>query len=357
MKIGIVISSLGCGGAERCARDLAVFFSRTDHQVVVFTLANEKPFFALPPEVVWQPLGEFRNSTSIFQGLKNNWSRIAKLISGFKRYGIQRVVSFMEEMNVISLLAGRFCGVPVIISEHSVPQHNSRGGVWSLLTRLTYPKARRGVVLTTEVADYFRRRYDIPITVLPNTVTLRDCWSPRPWGDPLRVVVVGRLSHEKGHDLLLPAFKVVHEQFPSITLTCFGAGPEHDRLLQQRDALGLSDVVLFPGIVSSLAETLAQYDVLVCPSRYEGFGNVLIEAMAEGVPVVAFACRYGPQKILSEGVNGLLVAPEDVSGLARALIRLLGDEPLRDKLRSGGRKRAEDFQDTKIYAEWARLIA
>ena len=121
--------------------------------------------------------------------------------------------------------------------------------------------------------------------------------------------------------------------------------------------LGLADRVLFAGFIADPAPYYAHGDIFVLPSRWEGFGHVIVEAMACGLPVVAFDCPYGPADILGSGEGGVLVPPEDVDALAAAIDRLLDAPAERARLAAGAGHVAERFSLARITADYARLIA
>jgi glycosyltransferase involved in cell wall biosynthesis len=165
------------------------------------------------------------------------------------------------------------------------------------------------------------------VTVIPNTYDVRRYTHvERARGPVLRILSVGRLSHEKGHDVLLRAFAQVRVAGVEATLTMVGDGPERTALEALASDLGIADAVEFKGILldEPLAAEMRGADLFVLPSRSEGFGVVLIEALATGLPVVATRSG-GPDGIVADG-DGVLVAADDVdafvAGLHDAIARL-----------------------------------
>ncbi|TGV62805.1 glycosyltransferase, partial [Mesorhizobium sp. M2D.F.Ca.ET.160.01.1.1] len=113
-------------------------------------------------------------------------------------------------------------------------------------------------------------------------------------GGGTRFVAVGRLEKQKGFDLLLEAFSRVARQLPMVTLVIFGEGPERAALEQQARGLGIADRVRMPGVTNSPVGWLSVGDIFVLSSRFEGFPNVLLEALMAGMATVAFDCPWGP---------------------------------------------------------------
>lgn len=170
------------------------------------------------------------------------------------------------------------------------------------------------------------------------------------------VVACGRLTYQKGFDILLEAVARLRQSLP-VRLWLLGEGPDRVALEQKARSLGIADVVTFWGFQSNPFAYMAAADVFVLSSRYEGFGNVIVEAMACGAPVVATDCPHGPSEIITPEVNGLLVPPEDPESLARAIVRVLSDERLRETLQRNGRTRAMDFDACRIAAAYGRVFS
>jgi glycosyltransferase involved in cell wall biosynthesis len=171
---------------------------------------------------------------------------------------------------------------------------------------------------------------------------------------------LGRFVHVKGFDLLVAALPALAAAVPSARVLLVGDGPERVALGTQAAALGVGDRLHVTGATSDVARGLAACDVLAAPSRNEGMGRALVEAMALGVPVVG-AEVGGIPAVLSDGECGRLVVPGDVAALAGALIELAVDPALRDKLGVAALVRAEAFSTDvadaamrAIYEEVAR---
>lgn len=134
-------------------------------------------------------------------------------------------------------------------------------------------------------------------------------------------VAVGNLLYCKGYDILLKAFAEAHEKNENIALTILGEGEERENLERLRNDLGLDKIVKMPGFVKNPYKYIKQADACISSSRYEGFANVIVEALACGKPVVATDCPSANREVIKEGFNGWFAQNEDVTSLAETLLK------------------------------------
>ena len=170
------------------------------------------------------------------------------------------------------------------------------------------------------------------------------------------VVSAGRLSHQKGFDLLVRAYRAVAREHPRWQLRIYGRGRQEERLRERVRRYGLAERARLMGATDRLDRCLATASLFVLSSRSEGFSMVLLEAMASGLPVVAFDCPHGPGEIIRSPREGLLVPPGDVRGLSAGICRMIADPALRREMGAAARARAADFLPERIAPMWERLF-
>lgn len=360
MRVSLVISSLGAGGAERVACTMANRWVAEGWDVAILTFDDgaTPPFYQVDPRVRYRPLGIAGVSRTWPAALRNNLRRLGVLRRAIRDSAPDVVLAFMDTTNVLTLLATRGLGVPVVVSEHQDPFRYRIGPVWEWLRRVTYPWADGVAVNSESIRAYFPPSVRRRAVVLPSPVVL-DGWRGEPpatrWPRPL-VLAMGRLVPQKGLDVLLEAFARLRGRFPAWTLVVLGEGPLRRDLEQLRDRLGLAECVHFPGTVPDPRAYLAQADLFVLPSRWESFPMALCEALASGLPVVTTEYHSGVHDIVRAGVDALVVPREDPAALAAAMGRLMGDEAERQRLAARAVEIRERHGPERVMPCWGALL-
>ncbi|MFV1966084.1 MAG: glycosyltransferase family 4 protein [Pirellulaceae bacterium] len=360
-KIALVIHSLAGGGAERVVSLLANHWVERGIDVSVITLdTTDNDAFPLHSDVRRVGLELMSNSRSLGRAVFSNYRRIRKLRRVLRAFAAPITISFTDKMNVVTLIACWRMGAGVTICERTDPRHQPMGRFWSRLRRLLYPRSRSLVVQTGPVRTWARALVpNRPIYVIPNAAP---CSRGEEEGnttasrDTYRTLALGRLSPEKGFDLLLSAFARIADRHPNWNLIICGEGAERAALESLCQQLDLQDRVELPGWVCDPDRALRDADLFVLPSRYEGFPNALLEAMAAGLACISFDCDSGPGEIIRDGEDGLLVPPEDVTGLAQAMDRLVADDALRRQLGSAARQVTQRFSMDRFFRQWDAVI-
>ncbi|WP_246105260.1 glycosyltransferase family 4 protein [Rhodoligotrophos appendicifer] len=352
----MVLPSLGPGGSEGVVSTIASRWAERGWSITVISLeaAETAPYYPLSSRVVLRRLGVPVDKNGILRGTYKAANRLRLLRSEFLRLKPHLVVSFLTRTNILSVLAAAGSGIPVVVSERNNPEAQTFGPIWSRLRRLTYPHAFGLVTMTHGAMESFPPKQRRRSWVIPNQVNVPSDIVPKRSG---RIIAaVGRLVPQKGFDLLLEAFGQVAPYHPKWSLTIWGEGPERINLTMLRDELGLSDRVRFAGVSERPGSWLETADVFVLSSRYEGWGIVLMEAMAAGLPVVSFDCKFGPREMISHGEDGLLVPAGNVTALAASLSHLLGDESLRRNLGMQAALSAKRFSSDTVMSAWDKVV-
>jgi glycosyltransferase involved in cell wall biosynthesis len=356
MHIVFTIAALGAGGAERVLQLITADWVRNRKVTIIsFDAATDLVFHPFDPAVKLVRLGIPAARSGLLQQVITTLRRSIALRRTIKALKPDAVISFLTKINVITLLASLNLRHPVIISERNNPQMQKSNATWGLLLARLQWRAAAIVMQTRASLECLDGKARERARVISNPVEVTVPAAPK-GGLPV-LTAVGRLTEQKGFDLLIDAFAAVAPAHPDWKLRIWGEGALRQKLEWQVEKRGLAHRIDLPGISKDPAEWVEDADAFVFSSRYEGFGNALAEAAGAGLAVVSFDCPYGPADIVDHERTGLLVPPGDVKALSGALDRVMGDKALRHRLGAAARADIRRFAPEQIVAQWDALLA
>lgn len=223
-------------------------------------------------------------------------------------------------------------------------------GVWSL--KRTISRFDALIALTPDDARCWSPL--VTTVCLPNALAFYPAQTVTPTADVRRVIAVGRLNHQKGFDLLLQAWAGVETAHPDWQLDIFGDGEDRDALNRQVQMLALRRAAIHPA-TPDIYDAYMQSSFLVCSSRWESFGLILIEAMSCGLPVVSFDCDNGPRNIITHGTDGLLARNGDVADLMAKMCQLIESPALRCAMSVEARQQAARYRKETVLRQYAQF--
>ncbi|SEG41480.1 Glycosyltransferase involved in cell wall bisynthesis [Thermomonospora echinospora] len=363
------------GGVQRWAHHLAGLLAGRGHRVTLVgvTRAGEPhgrprdvPYAVTvlherwrPPALGWRP-GPGWSRLDVRARLRDRWrtaamrqgaGRLSELLRAARPGGVV-IAAQVWAMEWVRL--ADTTGLKVIGMSHESYQASRRSSRHRRV-REFYADADRMLALTAEDADAWARTGMTNADHMPNPLPL----SPAPRADlDARVVAcLGRLSHEKGVDMALEAWAEVSAAHPGWRLHVHGSGPQEDALREQARSFGIAGTVEFRGPAADAVAALSRASVFLLPSRQEGLPMSLMEAMACGLPSVAFDCAPGVRELVTDEVDGLLVPPGHTPALAAALERLIRDGDLRREFGAGAAAAVLRFRPEPVLERWERLFA
>lgn len=361
-RITLIASSCRPGGAERVMAIMANYWASLGWRIHLLSLDNDAtPFYPIHSDVVFKSLDLSQPLGGAPVALFRLHKRIHELRMAVCQTRPEVILSFNDITNILVLLAVRSLGVPVIVSERNDPHCHPLKNPWRLLRGVTYRRANSVVAQTQSALTYFSSDIRQRGRVIPNPVLMPDPLpnSGRSEGrERLRKVVLamGRLEKQKGFDNLIQAFGKLAARHSGWDLVIWGDGQERNALENRIRDLGLQNRVLLPGTTKKPGEIMRNADLFVLSSYYEGFPNVLGEAMAHGLPVLSYNCPSGPSELIRDGIDGILVPPGNMEALGVGMDRLMSNEAERQKLSASAPQVVERFGLKAIMEAWTHLI-
>ncbi|MEU9518473.1 glycosyltransferase [Streptomyces sp. NPDC048224] len=363
MKIAFLVRDLcHMGGVVSATQNLAgALAERHEVEIVALRKVRDESYFPLDPRVSVRVLTDMRPHSPVSDvdnPLSDKFPLVYPLNAGAKT----PVVSRLAELRLLEYFDTTDADVLVSSSPRNtimltqargdylkVTQEHSMPAIYATdIKQRLFPAYRHLHALTAltpeEVAAIARQVPAVRnrLAVMPNCVPSSTIRSS---GTNKVVVSAGHLTDNKNHALLVEAFAKVHADAPDWTLRIYGHGTEKKKLRTRIEELGLSNSILLMGQTSPVTPEFGKGSIFVLPSKREAFGNVIVEAMAAGLPVVATDADHGPRNILTDGEDGLIVPRGDVDAMADAIRSLVQDDELRLKMGAAGIRNAERFHE------------
>jgi len=354
LKICIVSPNFSGGGAERVAVNLANYYSEKGADVTI---------------AVFRAIGPYKNSVStkikIFEAkVTKTWYWPFDLVPFFKANRFDLILSVIRSSNIYVGLASLFSPKSYLIFREASTMHGlsffSTGFFKSLVFKLlifcTYPLADKIIANSSDtqkdlIRKCFLRKKNMVVIGNPILSTKFQALAEEEIGHPWlskkkTILAVGRLHHLKNHEMLISAFFLTKQKLKDIKLLILGEGEEKAKLLDLVISKGIEDSVDFVEFQSNPYPFYRKADLFVHTARWEGFGNVLVEAMACGVPVISTNCPGGPKEILENGKYGDLVEIDDIETLSYLMLKNLL-YPNNSKIKAA-KEKAFDFRIDRI---------
>ena len=367
-KICFVLPSLAGGGAERAAVHIlnALDGQQWDRSMYLFDRVG--PYLdEVSPEI--------RLSSGTDQSRFGRWQALRRFIRDTRP---EIVVSFLSYFSVLTAVRAAGVGSRVVFNQQTPMSAFLEDGdypwrgrwhrrVFSMVTRAGYAAADLVVTTSRGVASDLQTAFGVSadhVRVIPNPVDIDavvraaaeplDAAFAAQWQSPV-IVAAGRLAEAKNYPLLIDAVALLRQRVPA-RLFILGQGELEDAIRARIAELGLTDAVVLCGFQKNPWKFIAKADVFALTSHYEGFGNVLVEAMACGVPVVATASA-GTRDIVRDRQDGELVQHHTADAVAAALMRVLGNEEVRHRLADEARVGATRFALPRVAAQYDLVFA
>lgn len=375
MKIAYIYTALtSIGGVDRILSTKANYFAeQCGYEVYIITdsQAERPPVFPLSPRVKHIDL-DTDFDKQYHHGLIIRTYYYFSLMKQYKK----RLTNVLKEIKPDFVLTtlGRDMDFLPHIKDGSIKIGESH--IAKPFTRNFHLMEQRGFPYK-QIASYWRRKQEQAVKQLDALVVLTqydaESWkevktakvipNPSPFIPKQfsscrnkRIISVGRLSEQKGYDMLIDAWQMVSKKHPDWELNIYGEGLLKDKLEMQIKENGLNKTLHICKPTSDIAEKYIESSIYVMSSRFEGFGLVLIEAMACGVPCISFDCPYGPSDIIRQNEDGLLIENGNVAKLAEALIYLIEHEDVRIRMGNAAKTNSQRYMPEQIMNLWIEFF-
>lgn len=354
MHIVIVTRNLSAGGTERVIAQLLTEWCNNGIECSLILLNQDPIFYEIPVRVNLYEIGKL--STKHYWDKLKKYSEVRKLI---KKISPDIVLSMPEEIGIYVIGALLGSKIPVVVSERNNPWVMPNKKTTRIIRKFLYPYADGIIFQTNQAASFFSKKIQNKGIVLPNP--LDSSRIPEPFtGERDKVIVgAGRFEPQKNFSLLIAAFKEFYQQHQDYKLVIYGDGRMRKQLEEEIENTGLPmGTITLPGRVTDLPKKINSAAVFVLTSDYEGMPNVLIEAMAMGVPCISTDCPPGgPAQLIKHKENGFLFPVGNKDELINYLNLLTDDLDISNRFSMESIKLKESLDANIICKEWAEYLA
>lgn len=349
MKITIFIGSLSNGGAERVACNLANYLSRKGHMVSLLLMSNTDNSYNLDEGISVNCLLD-KNEKSGF--ILNNFKRIPRYLKYLRKKEMDAYVVMLPITNILLLSTRLFTNAKIIACERNNPA-NYPNYIQKLL-RIFARNADSWVFQTEEQKKWYSSSISKENSVIiPNAIN--ESFIMPLYNGPRKKIIIctGRLKPQKNHKLLIDSFSLIADKFPDYNLHIYGKGELQSSLETQIKDLNLCNRIFLLGYRQKIEDVIRESSLFVLSSDFEGMPNALIEAMALGVPCISTNSGGGGARyLIQDGVNGLLIPPQNCKELADAMEKVLSNDELSERLGKEAYNITKFLSPHKIYGLW-----
>ena len=350
-KILFINASLSNGGSERVMVLLANELSLRGYNVEMIVLGGSKTTYIPSEKIKIIKLNTNNGKTKIQKRIQ----QVKNIRNHLKSEKYDTIISFMEEVNVITLLSSYNLNCNVIISERCNPKTRKKG-LWYYLSMCLYKYASKIVIQTEQVRSMLFKNVRNKCFVIPNPVNID---IPLPYVKTRRKVIIaaGRLTDQKNFHMLIDGFSEFSKKHKDYMLEIYGVGPLLEELKSYAVGLNLQSKIEFKGFVNNLNDKMNSSTMYVSTSNYEGISNTMIEAMAMGVPTVCTDCPVGGASLMiRHEENGVLIPVGDTQKLIYYMNKIVEDDIFRNKISNNSIEIKDTYSIQKIVDKWEKIL-
>ena len=356
MKIAIVFDDcMRLGGVERVINNLADYFSDNFNytiEVINYNMNSKKQNFIYNSAVKITDLTIKNTKKDFISKFINKIKMRKKLKKHLEKNKYDIILCMAALSNILVAQVRKGIDAKVIGTEH-VP-YDGHSLKTKIKRRIFYKNLDALVVLTQE--DYDKNaKYFKNVSIIYNSIP--DTFKYENYNvESKKILAAGRLTEGKGFDILIKCTREAFEKYPDWNLEILGEGEKKKELENLIEKYNLSQNITIKDFIDNMEEVMKEYSFFVMTSKYEGFGLVLVEAQATGLPVISFDCKSGPKEIINNNIDGVLVKAENENEMSKAIVSMIEDKEFRKKLSKNAVINSERFRNEKIGNEWKELF-
>jgi len=355
VKLLFVVDSFG-GGAGNVIQILANAFAEKGNDASVLLLNGkrvESKYDLSKINVIDYPLGKYAKGHTPVDRIYKSVKAIRKQFDSIQP---DVIISFLTELNILCCMANKK-NIPLIVSERNDPAKDNVKKYWKLLRNKYYKKADRVVVQCSNFKEFAGGRFKENCSVIPNPIlepaAVRSGYELH---SPVRLISLGRLQAQKNFKWMIDRMEELKAINNNFVLSIYGSGVLKDELDEYIKQKGLQDHVKLAGYAVDTYSALAESDIYLMTSDYEGFPNALSEAMAVGLPSVSRLCHEGIRDLVQDGTNGFLVEKDQCQLFVERILSLCQDHQLYSLIGKSAKDVACTFSVERIVSMWKQEI-
>ncbi len=348
------VGGRGWGGAHKVAMILANRLAQ-DHQVFLFSFEKSTYAIRLSKKVTHICVENYvaYRSTRIFRVVQ----KVAFIRRCMKKLRVDTLIGFTSNMSLYAVLGSLHSKTKSVATERTDPGSEPKGRIARIVRNVVFRLADGVVFQTIDGQRYFPRKIQEKSTVIVNPVSADLPPVCRKGESRKEIVTFCRLEPQKNIRMLIDAFCILQRAHPEYVLKIFGDGSQKEELEEYIRGIGCRNQIFLLPSQKNILESLVHSAAFVSSSNYEGISNAMLEAMSVGLPTICTDCPAGGARMMIEsGQNGLLVPVGDTASLAAAIIKVVEDDALSDRLRKNAVKVRETCSLDTIAAQWGAYL-
>lgn len=353
MKIAFITPSMQVGGAERSISILTNYLCK-DMEVYIIAYDNKDSFYKINQKVKYRKLNVYNTNTR--NRISNLINRGKKIRKQLKTDEIDVAICMNWKVLSIVLLSKIFLKVKVIGTERSNPYFNSKSKLILTYQKIISNLCDGFIFQTKGSSEFFYNKTRSKGIVIPNP-SIPDNTVIRNEENINNIVFsIGRFVEGKSHKTIFEALSILNKQGIKIDFHMYGDGKLKEEYIKQCKELKIDDCITFEGNVTNIKKAIKNNKLYVSTSLYEGMPNALLESMSLGIPSISTRCKYGPEEIINNYENGILIDIKDSNALAESIKLLLNDKELYKKISKNAIKINETLSIENIGKRWTKYL-